>query len=337
MTTQSNTKQTKIERALKILALSVFTACLVLTFLAECERANWTFYLVAQFRLQLLALSMLTAAAFGVMEYPKKLVIALCICAVLNGRQIIPLYFPSENNLTSNSPTVKIVQINLNYNNKSVEKVGAYIRATNPDVIFFSEVTPAWHKELKALLVLYPHEICISRNDPYGIGVYSKRPITNQKVEYFGPSGHPSILGSINNLHTPVAFVHTHITGPVKDEYFEWHKEHFEKMENNVRLLPKPLILSGDTNSNTWSYLLSDFLTNTSLKDSRSGRGVQLSWPVPFYFSIIPTSMLCIDHYFVSPEIVVVNRKIGEDIGSDHFPVYMEFGLQSRTVSPKRQ
>lgn len=335
MTTQSDEKQSKIERALRILALTAFTTCLVLTVLAECERANWALYLVAQLRLQLFALSMLTAAIFGVLEYPKKFILIVSICALLNGRQIIPIYFPTGNKLPTNAQTLRVLQINLNSKNQEFQKVSSYIHRTNPDILLISELTPNWVKAFQKSLPEYPNVTCVPREDTYGIGVYSKSKFENAKIEYFGPAGHPSVTGTLGSLEKPVTILHTHIQGPVKDHFFEWHKEHFEKMTMNVLTMKTPLLVSGDTNSNTWSYLLSDFLQATKLRDSRQGRGVQLTWPVPGYWRQFPFTVLAIDHYFVSPEIVVVDRKIGEDIGSDHFPVYIEFGLQSASVSTK--
>jgi endonuclease/exonuclease/phosphatase (EEP) superfamily protein YafD len=59
-----------------------------------------------------------------------------------------------------------------------------------------------------------------------------------------------------------------------------------------------------------------DFLATTGLKDSRVGFGWQPTWPTGSMSLRIP-----IDHVLVEPDLVVLERQVGPDIGSDHLPV----------------
>jgi endonuclease/exonuclease/phosphatase (EEP) superfamily protein YafD len=327
MTTQADQKTSKFRGAFRIFALSVFIASVILTLFAECERANWTLYLVAQFRLQLFALTLLTAAVFGVLEYPKKWIVVATICALLNGREIFPLYLSDAHEKPQNAQTLKLLQINLNSKNREFQRVISYIHKVNPDVLLISELTPTWVEAFQKSLPEYPDVTIIPREDTYGIGLYSKQKVSSARVEYFGAAGYPSVVANLSNLEKPITVLHTHIQGPVKDHLFEWHKDHIEKMTEVVSNVKLPLIVSGDTNSNTWTYLLADFLKTTKLRDSRKGHGVQLTWPTPNYWRHFPLTILAIDHFFVSKEINVIERKTGEEIGSDHFPVILECSL----------
>jgi len=58
------------------------------------------------------------------------------------------------------------------------------------------------------------------------------------------------------------------------------------------------------------------------LKDSSLGWGIQPTWPAMFLPLRIP-----IDHCLVSPDLKIVRRKIGRDIGSDHLPLLVDLGL----------
>jgi endonuclease/exonuclease/phosphatase (EEP) superfamily protein YafD len=60
-----------------------------------------------------------------------------------------------------------------------------------------------------------------------------------------------------------------------------------------------------------------------NLRDSQLGFGVQPSFPTFSWAIRIP-----IDHCLVSPEVVVLDRKLAPSVGSDHFPVMVELALK---------
>jgi endonuclease/exonuclease/phosphatase (EEP) superfamily protein YafD len=85
-----------------------------------------------------------------------------------------------------------------------------------------------------------------------------------------------------------------------------------------------PVVLAGDLNSTGWSPRFTDLLADARLRDSRQGFGVQASWPTQFMLLGIP-----IDHCLVSPEIQVLDRRVGGPVGSDHLPIVIDVRLPS--------
>lgn len=161
--------------------------------------------------------------------------------------------------------------------------------------------------------------------------MYSKSPLKSGRVEYFGKSGHPSIIVQLSGLEKPITLIHTHVQGPVKKPFFAWHKEQFEIMLEAVRKLPQPLVMSGDMNSNAWTYLISDFLSKSKLVDTQWGRGIRLTWPTPFYWRYGFCPLLAIDHFFVSQDVIVKSRGLGIPNSSDHYPLIIEFSLNNQS------
>ena len=78
----------------------------------------------------------------------------------------------------------------------------------------------------------------------------------------------------------------------------------------------------GDLNATAWCYAFRRFLRETGLKDSARGWGYQATWPTGFLPLRIP-----IDHCLLSPDLKVLNRRIGPNVGSDHFPLTVELAL----------
>jgi endonuclease/exonuclease/phosphatase (EEP) superfamily protein YafD len=82
------------------------------------------------------------------------------------------------------------------------------------------------------------------------------------------------------------------------------------------------LVLLGDLNTTSWSPHFRDLINTAGLKDSRAGFGIQPTWPAG-----TPPLWIPLDHCLVSPEIKVHDRRVGPNVGSDHFPVIVEFSL----------
>ncbi len=319
---------TRLAKHLLVLSAGI---CIILTATAECETLWWVAYLVAQFRVELFGISLLIAALLLLNPRPKGVIIcAVCAfsCALLNLSHLLPYYIPQQTLPGSSGETIRLIQINLNVKNHHFQEVTSYIQKVDADVVLIAELTPEWQQYFSAHLKGYPHAIAVPRIDTYGIGVYSKSALKNGQIEYFGSSGHPSILAKLTLQDKPVSLLHTHVQGPVKEPFFLWHKEQFEAMAIAVNRLQKPLIMSGDMNSNTWTYLISDFLKKANLEDTQWGRGIHLTWPTPFYWRYGIFPLLAIDHFFVSKDVVVMKRNLGTPIGSDHYPVIIEVSVR---------
>ena len=86
-----------------------------------------------------------------------------------------------------------------------------------------------------------------------------------------------------------------------------------------------PKILLGDLNITPWSYFFGRLLRTANLRDPSVGIGFKTTWPVGQILLRIP-----IDHCLVSPEIAVEDRRVGTDVGSDHFPLVVDFALVAR-------
>ena len=98
--------------------------------------------------------------------------------------------------------------------------------------------------------------------------------------------------------------------------------DHLDSLANTSRLIQGPVMLIGDLNLSTWSPYFDDLIKTSGLKDSRKGFGIQATWPVKFPLLRIP-----IDHCLVSPSVSISNWARGPDIGSDHFPIIIDFTI----------
>lgn len=120
-----------------------------------------------------------------------------------------------------------------------------------------------------------------------------------------------------------VSIIATHPLPPVSQEYFDWRNQQFAEIGDRVQQLKnQPVIVVGDLNTTMWSPYYRKFIGDSGLKNGRSGFGVQPTWPVDAPILSIP-----LDHCLVSPEIKVIDSRVGKDIGSDHYPLITELDI----------
>ena len=88
-------------------------------------------------------------------------------------------------------------------------------------------------------------------------------------------------------------------------------------------------IIAGDLNITRWSPWFEVLTGAGGLRDGQEGFGLQTTWPSRMgrWFGI------AIDHTLVSSSIRVVNRTVGPNLGSDHYPVVTTVEFPARLPS----
>lgn len=316
-------------KALQLAAITTTFIAGALTAVAAFEGLWWWPYLVAQFRIQIALGALAFALVLAVSRRTRSAAVLCLVFALCNATYFMPAFFPNGNHpQTVGAKTHPLSVLMLNVNNKNERFVDAikYVESVNPDVLVVSELTPDWETAF-AQMHGFKYSWTVPRLDTYGIAVYSKKKMLNPRTEYYGKSGHPSIVCQLDTLPKPVTLLHTHVQGPIKLPHYEWQKEQFKIMTAEASKLPKPLILTGDMNSTPWTHMLAGLARKSELLDTRNGFGLQLSWPAPMIWRKTPLVLLPIDHCFVSEEFVVRDRDVGPFFGSDHYPVLVSLSL----------
>ena len=90
-----------------------------------------------------------------------------------------------------------------------------------------------------------------------------------------------------------------------------------------VANLEEPVIVAGDFNDVAWSHTTRLFQRISRLLDPRVGRGMFNS-----YHAKVPIFRYPLDHLFHSDHFTLDTMELGDDFGSDHFPVFVSLTLQ---------
>jgi endonuclease/exonuclease/phosphatase (EEP) superfamily protein YafD len=225
---------------------------------------------------------------------------------------------------------IRVLQWNVNFRNRDPEPALAWIleREMGVDVVVLLEVTHLWRPVLDALARFYPHSLIETREDNFGIAVFSRLPDSDLRLLTHRGSGLPSVLAIGSSPAGEIfALWAVHPPPPVGPELAALRNRQIATLIDALRDPAMPMLVAGDLNMTPWSPWFARLVREAGLRDSGAGRGVRPTWapaPVPAWLG------LPVDHLLGTPEFRVLARELGPRMGSDHRPLVTEMILESR-------
>ena len=241
--------------------------------------------------------------------------------ALINAAVLAPRLLTSADTVAGiEGPTFRALLANVHSDNRDHERIRRVIAEAHPDVIVLLEATPWLIAQLADLADRYPHRIAEPQEGNFGIALFSQLPLRNAAVMSLGRAGLPSLRAEIESDGRRFTVVGTHPPPPIGAAMTEDRNAQLADLARLARQTGQPLLALGDFNLSPWSPYFAHLLTDSGLRDSAAGRGIQPSWPVGWPPLWIPS-----DHVLYSDGIQIRHRGIGPDLGSDHYPVIVDF------------
>ena len=290
-----------------------------LTVAGSLAAVGWVFEMACHFRVQYLAALLACSVVFAVAKSWRWSAAAF-VLAAWNVVLIAPLYWPQriETRSARLGPPWRIVSVNLFSGNPTPERVIEFLQSEQPDVVVALELTPRWQQRMEALADDLPHQQVFPREGNFGIGIYSAWPIESVDFEPVGGGNLIAVAGILRDSER-LTVIGAHPFPPMGATGVARRNGQLQRTAEIVAGVEGPCILAGDLNATSWSPAFQDLLEQSSLSDSRSGFGVQPTWPAGRMLLRIP-----IDHCLTSHDLRTLNRRIGPDVGSDHLPVVVD-------------
>jgi endonuclease/exonuclease/phosphatase (EEP) superfamily protein YafD len=291
---------------------------LLATVLSFAPHASWVFELFTHFRLQLCVGGALLAAAL-LWRRRRVRAFALAATAVANA---VPLaaYLGSgvPSAVAAGASNFDVLSANVLWRNRDYAGLIDIIDARKPDAVVTLEFTPAWRKGLAALDERYPYRLLAPRENPYGIGLWSRYPIDAKLVPLQAAEG---IDARVQAPEGELRLIGVHLRSPTTPSKAAERDRQFGDLAALVRGSDAPLVVVGDFNTTPYSAYFSDWLRATGLHNVH--RGLDDTWP-----TWLPILRIPIDHCVVSSEIGGAEFRRLSAFGSDHFPILCRLNLE---------
>jgi endonuclease/exonuclease/phosphatase (EEP) superfamily protein YafD len=283
--------------------------------LALLDRWIPSLELVGLFRLQyavVLAGAAVAALALGSF----RLALAALLLVVVNVA-VITRVPPAPASAKGGSIRLRVLVANVEYGNHDYGRLAQLVEEVDPDVVGLTELTPAWVRALRSALADHAYRRLAPQEGAYGVGLYSRVPLRNSRVARYPADGSPSIIATVGIGARRLALVVTHLHTPFAGDR---RTRQLHALAAGLRKLGKPAAVCGDFNAAPWAHSIHALAETADLRSVYGRFGLAATWPAG-------TSRLFrvpLDNCLVDESVAVADRRVGQDIGSDHLPLLVD-------------
>lgn len=287
----------------------------------------WFLEIFNHFRIQIAGCFIFYAGLEWAFRRHRHAAASLALAAV-NAAPALLLFFPPQTRaapaLHAPAAHLRILQANILTCNTNVPALFNLVASESPDAIVLQEPDAWWLRQLAPLTNSYPVFATLPRDDNFGAAIFCKTNALSAEVFQLGdPEGAPCTRAQIAVGGRTVTVVGTHTLAPYDDAMWRGRNRYTRLLADKLRGIKGPLVVSGDFNNTPWSAHLRAFLKDSGLADSSQGRGPLPTWPA----SALAPARIPLDHCFHSPDVRILAKRPGPDIGSDHLPLIIDIAF----------
>ena len=254
--------------------------------------------------------------------------------------QFSPLWSKEVPIAESDSPSIKLMIANLDYENAKPEPVSQQLSEEQPDVLLLIEFDEGWQQQLSELRNQFAYHHEEVRGEGLGLALWSQLPIKQAETRFLVSERRPSIWAKLElESGQRVSFVGVHPTPPGLLDSTGDQRRDSRVRDAELILIAKEVAnrsdeawaIAGDFNDVAWSHTTRLFKRVSGLSDPRVGRSFMGT-----YIAQYPPFRCPIDHVFLCNGFSVNNLSRKRISGSDHFAMLATVSLeQSVGVAPE--
>jgi len=230
-----------------------------------------------------------------------------------------PQWFPPRDEARPGSTPLTLYSANVLWDNADVAAMSRSIAEAQPDVVILIELGNEAADQIETLLPRHPHRI---QTRPFGRDGKTARSVVASRWPLQpiarAPDGLHALGAVVQTPDGPVNVVGAHLTRPWPYQYQWGQITQVMALTELRRGLAGPVIVAGDFNS---------------VSTGRIGRQVRDDMkliPAPGFPGTWPTRLpsflgVTIDQVWRSPDLALLDRRLGLPNGSDHRPVVTRF------------
>jgi len=204
------------------------------------------------------------------------------------------------------APTLRVVTANVMYTTGDPGGLMEWALLNRADIILVQEINGDFARQLEAMTTGFPYRHLLARDDPFGIGIISRYPISHSAI-VDGPGGLPMLEATVDTPDGQVPVLVVHPFPPLTEAAHRDRAALIRAADARAANTPA-LIVAGDFNATPWS---SAFRSVKHLGIASRG---------------LPTwkEMLPIDHVLVGGQWALRMADRGPANWSDHRPIVVE-------------
>ena len=226
--------------------------------------------------------------------------------------------------------TLKVLYANVEAPNHDFKSFVKLVRDVKPDLLGVLELTPEWRDALSQTSGELPHKIELPEPGCFGLGIYSRFPITGDVITSLGEETPSVIVADVEVAPERKLQLTLFHTFPVfSREAFKVDKLITRRLLTILKHNDREGILMADMNATVYSNYYTPFIWAAKFSNAMNGFGFQRSWNTKLW-----AARFAIDHVLYRGEMRVKSFRVLDAFGSDHFPILVEFEVPKRLTAP---
>lgn len=318
----------KFLTGIQYIALAVSVFVLLALGFGQLGHWWWVFELLSHFPLQYVWISTvcIVVLAFGTR---KSLLFVPLLSIFISLGFLLPVYFQGPQRIptaadgveeTANE-SVSLLFMNVGYANDNYRRIAQEIDSFDPDMVCLAEASAVATREIANRVEQFSTVEYVEGPGAFDMSLLSSVPakiITAEAGESI-----PALFATLPVEESDLSVWCVHPVPPTSRDYAFDRNVYLRSIASWASSESSETVVVGDMNATPWSPEFSLFVEESGLRDARQRFGTQTTWP-----AMLPSALrIPIDHTFVSEGVTVLRREVGENIGSDHLPVFIELQL----------
>ncbi len=302
--------------------LVILPAALIAVASLAAFAGRWVWWLdvLANFRTQYVVVLAVLGGIVVLSRWKRSGIAILAVCLV-NLVFVAPLYFGSPGKSDPAAPHLVVLSFNLLSTNENYNEVIDYIESADADLVFLHEASRPWEVALEAASLDY--QIIRARSDNLIFGTVILARDEVEAVSHGFAEAQPRAVAlnyQPDGWPVSVQVLSSHTLAPTTEERAGLRDAQLAFAAGWAGEQSGAYFVVGDLNATPWSWPFRHLLDEGRLRNSQIGFGLQPSFSATSFALLrVP-----IDHLLHSDFIRIRDRRLGPNLGSDHFPLVVD-------------
>ena len=280
----------------------------------------WWLDVLANFRAQYFVMLAILGGIVVISRW-KKSGIAILAISLLNLAFVAPLYFGSPGKSDPAAPHLVVLSFNLLSTNENYNEVIDYIESVDADLVFLHEASRPWEVALEAADLDYEFIRARSDNLIFGTVILARDEV--EAVSHGFAEAQPRAVAldyQPDDWPVSVQILSSHTLAPTTEKRAGLRDAQLAFAASWAAEQDGAYFVVGDLNATPWSWPFRRLVSEGRLRNSQIGFGLQPS------FSATSNVLfrVPIDHLLHSEALRIRDRRLGPNLGSDHFPLVVD-------------
>ena len=330
-TGKSSALQTYFRARVRSLTITATVLLFIFTALSLPARHWWVSDICANLRIQWWV-GLIAVAGLSALQRRRKLFVTIIFALGIHAYYLPPAFRSVTGDRAT--PVIRVATANVLTSNRRYDDIEKELLNTNADVIAVLELSDGLRTHLSgAFAEQYP----FTRNSPqdngnFGIGLYSRIPFEEAKLDHFNDQRIQSVIAKVNRDGRTFRIIATHTLPPMGPGAFSHRNRHLQLLAKHVNQEridhpETPVIVLGDLNITPWSPVFRDFLKSSKL--TSAPHGLTPTW---YRFPFFPFGLV-LDHVLATGDLMPCEYTVSPDVGSDHRFVTAAFKMAASEMA----